>query len=107
MFDFVAYLTGAMNYRLEKLKGDMVNVHFKYYCFLMHILLSVGYDNRLWPDGLCIRAYDKVRVRKPMQLWLSEWDQRYNNSQYYHFKEFFVKTLYKLLGNPCNHSISL
>lgn len=58
----------------------MLNVHFKYYSFPMHILLSIGQDNGLWSDGLCVKAYEKAGVRKPMQLWLSSWDQRYNNN---------------------------
>lgn len=56
----------VVNYGLEKLTGDMVNVHFKYYSLLMHILLSIGHDNRSWSSGLCVRAYGKDGVREPM-----------------------------------------
>lgn len=73
----------------------------------MHMLLYVGQDKGLWLDELCIGAYDKAGMRKPVQLWISSWDQRYNNNQYWHFEEFFIKTLYILLGYPCDHALSL
>lgn len=106
LFDFSTYLVDAINHGLEKLKGDVINVHFKYYYVVMHMLLYVGQDKGLWLDELCIKAYAKTGIRKPMQLWTSSWDQRYNNNQYWHFEEYFVKTLYKLLGYPCDHVLS-
>lgn len=53
-FDYASYLARAINHGLEKLKGDRVNVNFKYYSPLMHILLYVDQD--IWlTQGLSIR----------------------------------------------------
>lgn len=106
LFDFTTFLAEVINHGLEKLKEDVINVHFKYYSILMHMLLYVGQEKGLWPDELCIRAYDKARMKKLVQLWISSLDQRYSNNQYWHFEEFFVKTLYRLLGYPCDHALS-
>lgn len=103
LFDFSTYLADAINHGLEKLKGDVINVHLKYFSALMHMLLYAGQGKGLWLDELCIRAYDKAGVRKPVQLWVSSWDQRYNNFQEWHFEEYFIKTLHKLLGYLCDH----
>lgn len=105
-FDYAYYLACAINHGLAKLKGDRVNVNFRYYSHLMHMLLYIGQDIGLWTQGLSIWEYDRAGIHKPVQLWLSARDQRYINSQYMHFEEYFVKPLYKLLGHPCDFSLS-
>lgn len=66
LFNFSTYLVDAISHGLEKFKGDVINMYFKYYSILMHMLLYVGQDKGLWPDELCIKAYAKIGVRKPM-----------------------------------------
>lgn len=105
-FDFSTYLVEVLIHGLEKLRGDDINVHFKHYSLLMHMLLYVGQDEGLWPEELCVKTYDNAEMRKLVQLWFSSWDQRYVNNQYWYFEEFFVKPLYRLLGCPCDHALA-
>lgn len=105
-FDFATYVADTLNHGLEKMKGDLVNVHFSLYSMLMHILLYCGQEINFWPDEFSIRSYDKNGLKKPVQLWVSAWDQRFMNNQYWHFQEYFVKPLSAAFGQRRDYTLS-
>lgn len=105
-FDYATYVAEALNHGLEKLKGNLVNIHFSLYSLLLHVILYCGQESNIWSDDFSMRAYDKSGLKKPVQLWVSAWDQRFTNNQYWHFQECFVKPLSVALRQHRDYTLS-
>lgn len=105
-FDFATFIARQINLSLLAMKNDTSKIYFPHYSLLMHMILFYGQDLGICPKEMTIRQLDNDNQPLPVQLWTSIWDCRFVRSNYIHFEEYFVKSLYKSYDQPCGSTLT-